>query len=478
VSREPAGQSTRSLAGYGPDEVVQRVRPTEDTGYVPNPHRGTTTFQRFNGDALNPGLIWNDNDGPTEFPPFGGNLKNPQYPDTTLSYCRWTWAAIEPEHGKYRWDIIDNTLNAAKIRGQTVQMRVQPWVATPVPQWYFDLGGKPDPDNRRGADHNHPAYLKYWGEMIRAFGKRYDGHPNLESFDVAYGGGCGETGGNATPATARKLVDVYEKSFKKTTLISMLGTPGSAYASKWPRIGWRADCYGDMHAGSWPPKMGDWPHPDEIVHAKTVPDQLTWNHMYDAYASSMYKCGLEDVWKTAPITWETCWTVGYWVKQKWDIDFILEEGLRYRPTVFMPKSSFIPDSVRDKIDAFDRRLGYRFVLRQLMLPIKAKPGQKITFNAYLSNLGVAPIYRSYQLAFRFTQGRQKVVVPVKHDIRNWMPGVIWFEESLKFPSSFQRGDIDVDLAIVDPRTLEPRVQFAIQERGTDGWHPMTAMRVE
>src|SRR5437868_2007412 len=87
VSRERA-----SLAGYGPDEVVQRVRPAEDTGYVANPHRGTATFQRFNGDALNPGLIWNDDQGPTEFPVFSGNLRNERYPDTTLSYCRWTWA--------------------------------------------------------------------------------------------------------------------------------------------------------------------------------------------------------------------------------------------------------------------------------------------------------------------------------------------------------------------------------------------------
>jgi hypothetical protein len=471
VVREKNSASDRSLAGYGPDEVVQRVRPTEDFGYVANPHRGTATFQRFNGDPLNPGLTWDDDHGPMEFSPFSGNTKNAQYPDTTVSYCRWTWAALEPQRGKFRWDIIAKTLDAARLRGQTVQMRVQPWVATPIPSWYLELGGTRDPKDPKGADHNHPAYLKYWGEMIRAFGKRFDGHPGLESFDIAYGGAYGEGGGNATPATARKLVDVYLRSFRKTTLVSMLGTPGAAYASKWNHIGWRADCFGDMHDGSWP-------RGDAFLPALGVPDHLTWKHMYDAYPSSLYKCGLQNAWQTAPVTWETCWTVGYWIKQKWDLDFILEEGLRYHPTIFMPKSSFIPDEVRDKIDAFDRKLGYRFVLRQVMLPLDAAPGQKITFSAYVSNVGVAPIYRPYQWAFRFSQGKQERVVCVKRDIRTWLPGIVWFEDSLKFPREFRSGDVTVDVALVDPKTLKPRVQFAILERGADGWHPLTLIRVK
>ena len=470
VSREKAPSSARARMGYGPDEIWQRVRPTQSCDYLPNPHRGTATFQRFNGDALYPGLSWDDDHGPMEFKPFDGNARNPRYPDTTLSYCRWTWAALEPEHGRYRWDIIDQALAAAHARGQTLQMRVQPWVATPVPKWYSDLGGKLDPQNPKGVDHNQPAYLKYWGEMIRAFGKRFDGHPDFESFDVAYGGPCGETGGNATPATARKLVDVYVKSFKKTTLVSLEGTPGSAYASKWKHVGWRADCFGDLHVGSWPKG-------DEFVHATGVPDHLCFNHMYDAYPSALYKCGLEKIWETAPVTWETCWTVGFWVKQKWDLDWILEEGLRYHPSVFMPKSCFIPDEARDKIDAFDRQLGYRFVLRQCMLPLEAKPGAKITVNANIANVGVAPLYRPYRLALRFTQGAQRVVVPLKQDLRTWVPGVIWFEEELKMPAGLERGSARVELGIVDPKTLEARVEFAIRERGADKWHPLTEMDV-
>lgn len=45
---------------YGPDERVQRVRPVESDAWLPNPHRGIVTFQRFQGDPLYASLFWND----------------------------------------------------------------------------------------------------------------------------------------------------------------------------------------------------------------------------------------------------------------------------------------------------------------------------------------------------------------------------------------------------------------------------------
>jgi hypothetical protein len=474
--KNTAAVNERWRSAYGPNELVQRVRPKEDKGYIRNPHRGTTTFQRFNGDALYPGLTWDDRVGPVTFKPFDGNLSNPQYPETTISYCRWLWSVLEPEKGKFRWDIIDGTFKAARQRGQTVQMRIQPYIGELIPKWYWETGAKAQPlpppsipdsvwstgEVSREPDHNDPKYLKHFGDIIRAFAKRYDGHPDLEGFDIAYGGGCGETGGNCTPATARKLVDVYLKSFKKSQLISMLGTEGCRHASKHKRVGWRADCLGDMHTEG----MG------------AVPDGLNWNHMYDAYPRSLYECGVTDAWKTNPITLETCWTVGYWVKQGWDLDFILEQALKYHTSVFMPKSSFIPDAVREKVDTFDRRLGYRFVLRQVNLPLESKPGQKIPYYIWIENTGVAPIYREYTLALRFRQGSARSVVPLKADLRTWLPGDAILIDSATFPKSLKRGEVDVDIGIIDEANpATGRVLFAIEPRRDDRWHPLTKMDV-
>ena len=456
--------TTRWRGAFGPEEIIQRVRPPVSTADLHNPHKGTTTFQRFNGDPLYPGLIWDDSKGPEEFPPFDGNPKNPQYPDTTISYCRWLWSVIEPEKGRFRWDFIDGALEAARIRGQTLQVRIQPYILD-MPAWYWQLGGTPMAESepgRREPEHNNPAYLRHWGDLIRAFGARYDGHPNLESFDIAYGGGCGEGGGNATPETAAQLVDVYLESFRRTQLLSMLGTPGCKYGSTTGRsLGWRADCFGDVRRGLAP---------------GIVPDDLCWCHMIDAYPKEVVQCGLTETWRTAPVTLETCWTVGYWFGRGWDVDWILEQGLKYHLSVFMPKSSYIPEPWREKIEAFNRRMGYRFVLRQMILPLEAKPGQRIKFEMFVDNVGVAPIYRPYRLALRFRQGREGHVVPSKADIRQWMPDHTWFSEEIAFPPALQRGEVKVDLGIVD-EAGKPKVRFAIDEVTEDGWHPLTSMDV-
>ena len=464
-------------AEYGPEQTLQRVRPLEDKGYLPNPHRGTTTFQRFNGDSLYPGLTWSDREGPIEFKPFDGNLKNPQYPNTTVSYCRWLWSVLEPEKGKFRWDIIDGTLAAARARGQTVQMRIQPYIGGEMPPWYYATGATkqplppetpPDPVWGGGGkpiaepEHNDPKYLEHFGGIIRAFGQRYDGHPDLESFDVAYGGGCGEGGGNATPETAAKLVDVYLQNFKKTQLITMLGTPGCRHAAKHRNVGWRADCFGDVH---------------RVERKGVIPKGMNWNHMFDYYPESVHDCGLSDHWKTAPVVLETCWTVGYWAKQGWDIDWILEQGLKYHTTIFMPKSSFIPDEWREKIDAFDRKLGYRFVLRQAMLPLQTAPAGRINVKFWIENVGVAPLYRAYQFALRFSQGSQKVIVPLKSDPRTWLPGDVIVNEELKVPEVLQRGTVSIDAGIIDPQNQAAKVVFATA-RGEDRWHALTKLDVK
>jgi len=457
---------------FGPNEVVQRVRPIESRAYIANPHRGTTTFQRFNGDPVNDNWTWDDRNGPSTFTLFSGNpasLVNERYPRTTLAYCRWAWGDLEPCKGQVRWEVFDGALAAARARGQTLQMRLMPFLgACGVPDWYWATGAgmdlKTGNASHRIPDHNDPRYFEHWGDVIRALGARYDGHPDLESFDIAYGGSCGETGGNCTPETARALTDVYLASFRKTRLVSMLGTDGCTHAQRVSSqpVGWRADCFGDIHEDG----------------RGVVPDRLCWNHTYDLYPMEAEKCGVRDAWRRAPVTFETCWTVPYWFERNWDIDFILEQGLRYHPTVFMPKSSFFPAEWRAKLDAFDLRLGYRFVLRQMILSLETRPGQSFEVQTFLDNVGVAPIYRPYKLAYRFVQEGIERVVESAQDIRTWMPEQpAWFSETIAMPAGFQPGEVGVSVGIIDPLTRRPVVRFAIEEVAPDGWHPLTSMDV-
>jgi len=467
---------------YGPDEKVQRVRPLEHFEYIHNPHRGTTTFQRFQGDSIHPSTASSDTYGPIAFPKRRTIGENAQYiPRTTLSYCRWPWKWLEPTKGKFAWHIIDGALAAAKAAGQTVQMRFQPYTmrwdteknppkakrfppesSVNVPDWYWDTGARwldAGPYAKHEPDSNDPRYLKHFGDFIRAFAARYDGHPLLESIDMAYAGFWGESGGNATAKTAATLADIYMSRFKHTQILGMLGTPACNRAVKRGyNLGWRADCLGDLKQS----------------RVKEVPKNQAWNHTYDSYMKEIFNGGLKDAWKTAPVTMETCWTVASWMMYGFDLDMIIEQGYKYHTSVFMPKSVFFTEKSLEKLIPFDRKIGYRFALRQLLLPLQMKVGERHKIECFIDNVGCAPIYRPYAVALRFTQGRTTKVVRFAEDIRTWLPGNVYFEEFISLPRGFQRGEVKVALGIVDDHDT-PCVWFAITGKTDAGWHPLTSV---
>ena len=466
---------------FGRDEKVQRVRPVEHSDYIHNPHRGTTTFQRFQGEDTYPAQSWSDTHGPTTFAPVTKVRDNVKYiPRTTLTYCRWPWAWMEPDKGKFDWSIVDGTLKTARAHGQTAQLRFQPYTqrrddnpllrakrhppgpAVNVPDWYWDTGAawiEQGPFGKNEVDSNDPRYLEHFGDFIRAFAKRYDGHPDLECIDMAYAGFWGEAGGNATPATAGKLADIYVESFRKTTILGMLGTDGTKHAVKaGANIGWRADCFGDLNR----------------PEVKEVPPDRCWNHSFDSYVQEITRSGLKDRWKTAPVTMETCWAVASWQMMGFDIDQIIELGYTYHMSVFMPKNVFFPERALEKLIPFDRKIGYRFALRQVLLPIEHARGKAMHVECFVENVGIAPIYRPYRLALLFQQGKTTTVVPFKEDIRGWLPGVHFFEEDLVLPVGFAKGEVTVAIGIIDDADT-PRVWFAIDRKTDAGWHPLTSV---
>jgi hypothetical protein len=491
ANRKPAERKPikRWRDKFGSEEVVQRVRPKETDAYLHNPHRGTTTFQRFQGEDTYPSFVTSDTHGPVEFPSTKAVRDNIKYiPRTTLTYCRWPWKWLEPENGNFNWKLVDDTLRTARESGQTAQLRFQPYTlrwdleknpikakrfpsgtSVNVPDWYWDTGApwiEHGPYASNEPDSNDPLYLKHFGDFIRAFAARYDGHPDLESIDMAYAGFWGESGGNSTPETAHKLTDIYLESFKKTQLLSMLGTPGCEHAAQLNAgragtpIGWRADCFGDLRK----------------PEVREVPPDLCWNHTYDAYPKEITRCGVKDAWKTAPVTMETCGNVATWVMAGYDLDRIIEEGYDYHMSVFMPKNAFFPERALEKLIEFDKRIGYRFELRQMLLPLEVKPGAKINVEVFLDNVGIAPIYRPYKVALRLKQGKTVKVVHFKEDIRSWMPGHTFFGEELEFPQGFEHGEVKVAIGIVD-ETDKPRVWFAIDGKTDEGWHPLTSVDV-
>ena len=447
-----AGTAYGSL-GYAASVIV---RPVEIQDVLTNPGMGIQTFQRYNGDALNPGVEWSE-EGPTKL--VVSPTERPDFPASTVAYCRWHWATLEPEQGKVRWEIVDLALEQARQHGQRLAIRLMPYDPKhPLPEWYRNSGARRanNDSSKDGSiwqpDFSDPTYFKCWNALVVEAGKRYDGHPDLDSVDISTVGYWGEGWSDYMPefAVQRKLIDVYLQAFRKTPLLMNFDEP-EALVYGTSRAGWRFDCLGDMRE--------------------------KWAHMLDFYPEQIARTGIQDVWRTAPVSMETCGVPESWFRQHWDVKYILSEALRWHITTLNVKSSAIPASWKSDFEDFERKMGYRFALRRAEWQEAVQAGQAIGLRTWWVNEGVAPIYRPFVLAFRFSSASHTAVVRTDSDIRKWLPGDAVFEGPVFVPLDLAPGDYEFSVALLDPMTLQPGIRLAIEGRGNDGWYALGKIRV-
>ena len=467
-----------------PSTVI--VKPVEIQDVLNNPGIGFTTFQRFNGDDLNKGMTWTEG-MPIVYQDFDGDLTNKDHPQTSIAYFRVYWCFIEPEPGKYNWPMIDKALRTAAERGQTLMLRIPPYgTDIDVPEWYRKMVGKEVPQKqvKWRVDPEDPRYTKYYGNMIRELGQRYDGHPDLESVDVSLTGYWGEGEGShlLTEQTRLALINAYLDNFKKTYLTFQplngdAPDPGvlvknTHIAAYWPdgtnngtgpqmrNLGWRLDCLGDM--GSWPARGS--------------------NHMTDVYPRDIVKSGMNEAWKKAPVTMEICGTFLRWLEQeKYNnetVEYIFGQALKWHISSFNAKSSPVPEIWSPLVNEWLNKMGYRFVLRRFTFPSSVTIQGQLPITSWWENKGVAPIYKEYRFAVRLKNEKRTEILNTSAWLPGWLPGDIVHDEKLYVPHDMPEGIYQIEIAIVSPVSFEPRVKLAIAGINEDGWYPMGKITIQ
>jgi hypothetical protein len=452
--------STWLTAAWAQETVI--VRPREIGDVLTNPGIGFMTFQRFNGDKLNEGKRWTEG-YPIVYQAFDRTLRNDRHPMTTLAYFRLYWKFLEPQQGQYRWELIDKALQTAGDRGQTLLLRIAPYgtgADNDVPDWYRAMMGKEpkQPEPKWRTNPEDPRYVQHFGAMVRALGARYDGHPLLESVDLSIVGAWGEGAGSErlTQKTREALVDSYLEAFKKTHLVMLLtDEKTNRYGLSKRDVGWRVDCLGDM--GGFSP---------------------TWCHMCDYYPQAIINCGMQDAWKKAPVTLEVCWVMQHWKDQGWDVDYIIDQSLKWHISSFNAKSSPVPDEWWPAVNRWLTRMGYRFVLRKFTYPSRVKPGSDLAFTSWWENKGVAPCYRRFRLALRLFSPTDKRILVANADLRSWLPGDNLCDSAIAVPADTAEGPYDLQLGVLDDRFDEPEVKLAIEGRRPDGWYSLGKINVQ
>ena len=138
----------------------------------------------------------------------------------------------------------------------------------------------------------------------------------------------------------------------------------------------------------------------------------------------------------------------------------------------------MPPEWKPQVDRWLKRMGYRFVLRKFTYPARVPPGGRLGFDKWWENKGVAPCYRQFPVAVRLKGQQAAVVLATGADIREWLPGDIVYDSGVVVPFGTPAGDYELQLAVIDPQTRQPKVRLAIEGGGEDGWYTLGKLRVE
>ena len=407
----------------------------EYDGVVTNPYIGFTSFNHFrNGKLYSDCITGSGNIASCEtesfecYPvPSGVEEKGREqgyYPDTTVAYIRVLWKEFEPKQGEYNYDFIQNILDTARENGQTVMFRLMPHstcARDDVPDWLKKIMPCPErPDGMRVKDSpTDPRYLKLFGKAIEKLGEKFDKDKTLDCIDVSLGGAWGEGSTSFPQEDLIALMDIYVRVFKNTKLVGQFSNVVMIdHISAMRQIGWRADGLGSPR------------------------------HMKEIYPERLKSLN-KDIWKIAPVSFESYWWISEWYRHNWDIDEIIEFTLSQHVSTFNTKSFPIQWVLKDKIESWLKKMGYRFVLKETTAPDSAKVGGKLTLTLSVENKGVAPIYNDIPLKLYIESDEICYELISGIDVGKWLPGVYTEEFTVSLPKEMKAGKYSLKLGIND-----------------------------
>jgi hypothetical protein len=222
--------------------------------------------------------------------------------------------------------------------------------------------------------------------------------------------------------------------------------------------GWRLDCLGDMRTSSTNPYFQA--------------------EMLEIYPQQVVRAGIQDVWLRKPVSLEVCFTVAGWKEKGYDLNHILDQALRWHVSSVNIKSAPIPSEWKSQFESFQKKIGYRFILRRLEYPKAVDAGSMMPIHMWWLNAGVAPIYREFSLAVELRSSKTATVIRIPVDVRKWLPGDAVFDGTVYVPENLAEGTYDFRVAMLDPRTAQPAIRFAIEGRQDEGWYGIGSLTVK
>ena len=431
----------------------------------------------------NPGIGLETTYGTSATSPNNGTLS------LGAAYTRYCWSQFEPSKGNFNFTQMVNDYNAARAQGQDYCFRIMPYDnTTGGPAWLQALGvsgytytafGGPTLWAPNMAD---PTVMTLFQNLVQAFGARFDGLPGFGPIDIGSIGLWGEwhnydtniisingnapapTGqgtGNQIPIPALSISEAYINwfftYFPNTIKIMGLGQIPSEGADS--TLAYEAGQYAlGLGVGT---RMDSWQDPgaqgDFLDCLPNGINNTNWQKypVYFEVAGHLSSLSLAEVQET--LNW----------------------AISVHASVVEDQGEKISAQDLPYVEAALMQIGYRYELTNLSYSATATPGDPLALTMTWQNVGDAPSYSNDVVAVQIRNSSGTVVSTTNTGIavKNWLPGTYTVTPSVTLPADLAAGTYTIAIGIVNPTTMLPDIQLAIQGRDANGWYPLGTVSV-
>ena len=328
-----------------------------------------------------------------------------------------------------------------------------------------------------------PIILDAHLDFIKRFGERYDGHPDIDHVDLGSIGWWGEWHMSEstncklpTLENRMKMVDAYLTAFKKTPLVMLInGQECTGTLCNMAQVGEpiRWETWAVFHQPGTiceTPTRNGFGKPKPRMPGRKGRLRRNLLLLLRSLSRKTGRCVGSSImlWPVTAVTSAASPAIAR------------QCGVSGR-TGAVPATTRLP-----------------LVLKELKHPPISQPGATIQLAMKWQNMGSAPCYKPYRLAYRLSNGEgfEKVFVGTV-TVNKWLPGSIelfteeFFKEpadlppgevidvadSIQLPHDLSPGTYALSIAVVGTEDTEPIVRLGIKGRSEDGWYPLSTVTI-
>ncbi|MBG0860794.1 MAG: DUF4832 domain-containing protein [Bacteroidales bacterium] len=403
------------------------------------------------------------------------------FPGLRTIYLRLGWSFLEPEEGKFNWELIDTVIQKWTARGYNISFRITCKetgdLVFATPEWVRNAGAKgtyrPETKAKNWEpDYGDPVFLEKLEKFHRMFAQRYADKPWLEYIDIGSIGEWGEghtaySGWHDIPVeVVEKHIEMYRRCYPDNVIIISDDYLEQRDADDGADIAILSCCMRNN------------------IGFRDDSSCVYWYVLLGFGYSNIRSPEIFDlVWERIPVVLESDHYNSVKKYNLWD------EGRRFEKGIEETHASIIgfhhwPREWLAENQEVARRLankcGYWYFPKYAILPdTLRKNSERNYLRMTWENHGVAPAYHRYELRLQLlniSSGRSLILDLAESDNRKWMPDRIVGEYyNLKLPVSLPSGRYEIKIGLFyNNRRKEIPIQLALKEnrRSEDGYYKM------